>query len=74
MVIEFPYKPPYPMGGTDPEPEPRKYIVIAEARYEYEVEAVGEEEAREKARDMLHDSMMGTTYWEDMLEWSTKLK
>jgi len=25
---EYPYQPPYPMGGTDPDPEPRKLRVI----------------------------------------------
>ena len=25
MVIEFPYKPPYPMGGTDPDPDEFRY-------------------------------------------------
>jgi len=28
MVIEFLYQPPYPMGGTDPDPEPGKLKII----------------------------------------------
>ena len=45
MVIEFPYQPPYPMGGTDPDPVGRdeletKEIVIGMTRIQLENDTI----------------------------------
>lgn len=50
-----------------------KYKVVGQARYEYEVDAAEDEDtAIEKALDLFHDSIIGITYWEDILDWSAK--
>lgn len=49
-----------------------KFKVTGQAEYEYEVDAEDEDMAIEKALELFHDSIMGITYWEDVLEWKAE--